>query len=222
VLQTALERTHRPAEPSRRLVARSALKIAQNQWLPQSLRQSGQLLMQKHLRFTQTDLIEYIWGIASDRRLIIFNDPADTARAFLCRSVAHRQTPGHAMEPSGHGGFVAQRMRPANECQEGGLKDILGVLPMMQQMQGQMQDHWPMPAHQFSESIVVALLRERPKQVSIRCTTAALVGEKAVNGSKQRMRRVGVHKRILKATKGDSTHLSVAPRRMRLIFYIQP
>jgi hypothetical protein len=46
----------------------------------------------------------------------------------------------------------------------------------------------------------------------------ALVGEQAVNGSKQRMRRVWIHECILKATKGDSTHLSVTERRMRLIF----
>jgi hypothetical protein len=72
-----------------------------------------------------------------------------------------------------------------------------------------------MPAQQFGESVVVALLREGPKQVSIRGMATAFIGEQAVNGSKQRMR---VHERILKAGKGDSTSLSVAARRRRLNF----
>jgi hypothetical protein len=101
------------------------------------------------------------------------------------------------MQPGGHGGFAPQRTRFTSQRQKCCLKDILGILPMMQEVQGQVQDHRSLPAQQLGKGIVFAPLCERLKQVAIGRLTAALVGEQAVKGSKQRRRRVRVHDGIL-------------------------
>jgi hypothetical protein len=88
-------------------------------------------------------------------------------------------------------------MRLPRQHQKNRLKDILGILSMMQQMQGQSQHHRPMPAQQLSERVMVALLHEGSEQVALRRLTATLVGNQALNGSEERWWRVSVHDRIL-------------------------
>lgn len=68
-----------------------------------------------------------------------------------CGPVVHSQAPGDPMQPGSNGGFVSQRMRLASQRQKHFLKGIFGVVPMVQKMKHQVQDHRAMPTQQLSE-----------------------------------------------------------------------
>jgi hypothetical protein len=96
-------------------------------------------------------------------------------RAGFLDTAAGRR--GFDLERDSIGGLVqpvADRFVPAEgpgfarEHQEGGLKDILGVVPVVQYTLADVQDHRAVPLDQRRESRFVALPGEPLQQFSIR------------------------------------------------------
>jgi hypothetical protein len=125
------------------------------------------------------------------------------------------------VQPGGDGRLAAQAVCLADQRQEGGLEDVLGVLAVVQQVQGQSQDHGAVAVEQFREGVAVPLMGERLEQVAVGGVPAAFPGDQPAEGDSKRRRRVRDHGRILEGGRRCSYLLSVPARPSGLNFFRQ-
>jgi hypothetical protein len=74
--------------------------------------------------------------------------PFDVSAVCRDSSSTQRDPCGHAVQPAWKGVTIANRPPTSNEHQECGLKSIVGVVGIGQNLSADSQDHWPMTLNQ--------------------------------------------------------------------------
>jgi hypothetical protein len=97
------------------------------------------------------------------------------------------------MEPTADRRVPGNGRCPPGEDQEGGLKDVLGVVPIVQHALANTEDHRPMPLDQERKGSLITLGHEGVEQFPIRAWFAAGRGCEPAESPKQNGSRMSGH-----------------------------
>jgi hypothetical protein len=213
LLQATFHQLRRPAELSRRLVARPTFKAAQHQGRSEFVRQTGQFLIEDRLRFTHAQLRQRIIDAFLDRGLDLVPPLPGELHPRL-----ERQTKGDAVQEAAHRFDAEQRSGPPAEDKEGRLENVLGVVDIMQDAAADVQHHRPMPPYQGREGVLIAPGGEALEQFAIRQTIRPRGGRECVKMLGQEVSRFVCHDRTSKQEHSIAPFHSAPRGGMRRIY----